>query len=162
MYEPDAAALRVETAPAPMLPGFVVGRRRQVGGSSLRLFPVALACGTFGWSADTRRSAQILDHFIELGGDCIDASCAHHDGRSELAVGAWLRRSGVRDRVLLGTTIGVHHDLSDAPAQVLPHAVETALSRLQTDYLDLLAVLLAPDTGEEALVAVDELVRAGK
>src|SRR5690606_24701569 len=162
VYEQDAAVLRLETAPAPLLPAPAALQRRQLGGSPLRLFPVALACGTFGWSADAHRSAEILDHFIGVGGNFIDASCAHRDGRSELAVGAWLQRGGARDRILLGTTIGVHHDLSEAPARVIPHAVETALSRLQTDYLDLLSVRLAPDSGEEALVAVDELVRAGK
>lgn len=164
MSDRQATSAGVETPPAamPVIASRLSITRRQLGDSPLRLYPVALGCGTFGWAADEHRSSEILDAFIEGGGNFIDASCAHRDGRSEHAVGAWVKGSGLREHVLLGTTIGRHHDLTQQPARVIAHAVDTALSRLQTDYLDLLAVRIPAETCEETLVTVDDLVRSGK
>ncbi len=162
--EREATSTQVDTPPEPLraVASNTARPRRQLGESLLRLYPVALGCGTFGWSADERSSSAILDTFVDGGGNFIDASCAHRDGRSELAVGAWLGRRSIREQVLLGTTIGRHHDLSEQPARVIVHAVDTALSRLQTNYLDVLAIRLSSDSSEETLVTIDDLVRAGK
>lgn len=161
------------TAPTPVLPLSVLPASqaphslglwgRRLGQSPLLLFPIALGAGAFGSSADDVASAAILDEFIDLGGNFIDATGSHPDGRSEQAIGAWLKGRRSRSRVLLGTTIGNHHDLSQEPARVTTHAVEAALGRLRTDHLDLLSVQLTAESSvEEVLIAADDLIRAGK
>jgi aryl-alcohol dehydrogenase-like predicted oxidoreductase len=161
------------TAPTPVLPASVLPATqaphslglwgRRLGQSPLLLFPIALGAGAFGTSVDDAASAAILDEFVDLGGNFIDATSSHPDGRSEQAVGSWLNGRRSRARVLLGTTIGHHHDLSENPARVTTHAVEAALGRLRTDHLDLLSIRLAAESSvEEALIAADDLIRAGK
>lgn len=161
------------TAPTPLLPDTVIPAAqsphslgwwgRRLADSPLVLFPMALGASAFGWSTDDRVVAEILDEFIELGGNFVDATGSHIDGRSERAVGGWLARRGSRSRILLGTTIGHQHDLSDRPAPVIVHAVEAALSRLRTEHLDLLSLRLGDESPiDEVLAAVDDLIRAGK
>jgi aryl-alcohol dehydrogenase-like predicted oxidoreductase len=161
------------TAPTPVLPASVLPASqaphslglwgRRLGQSPLLLFPIALGAGAFGTSADDAASAAILDQFVDLGGNFIDATGSHPDGRSELAIGSWLKGRRSRASVLLGTTIGHHHDLSQDPARVTTHAVEAALGRLGTDHLDLLSLRLTTESSvEEALIAADDLIRAGK
>lgn len=152
----------VPTAP-PQSPSSPGSWRRGPARSPLQFFPVALGASTFGWSTDDRGAAEIIDRFVELGGNFVDATGPHVDGRSERAIGGWLTRSGSRSRILLGTTIGHQHDLSERPAAIVAHAVEAALSRLRTDHLDLLSVHLSENSPiDEVLIAVDEVVRSGK
>lgn len=161
------------TAPTPLLPDGVVPASqsphslglwgRRLADSGLVLFPVALGAGAFGWSSDDRAVAEILEEFLGLGGNFVDATGSHIDGRSERAIGSWLAHRGSRSRILLGTTIGHQHDLSERAAPVIVHAVEAALSRLHTDHLDLLSLRLDQESPiDEVLAAVDDLIRSGK
>ena len=167
--EPVAAL----TAPIPVLPPMVLRASqsphalglwgRRLGESDLHLFPLGLGSGRFGHSLDDAAAADILDRFVDLDGNFVDATGTAADARSESLIGGWLRRTGRRGDVLLGTTIGNHHDLSSAPAQVITTAVDAALGRLATDHLDLLSIRLDSSLrADEVLVAIDDLARAGK
>lgn len=135
---------------------------RRLGASPLQLFPIALGSGSFGCTADERSSADIIDRFVGLGGNFIDATGPQTDGRGERSVGAWLASRRSRSSVLLGATAG-HHPFDDGTVPVVTRSVESTLSRLGTDYLDLLAVRLDGRTpSDETLVAVDDLIRSGK
>lgn len=172
---PEARSDTVDTltAPTPLLPDAVLPASqsphalglwgRRLGQSDLQLFPLALGAGSFGWSVDASEAADLIDRFVDLGGNFIDATCSHPDARSEQVVGSWVGRRGRRGRILLGTTIGNHHDLSVEPAQVIIGAVDAALARLATDCLDLVSIQLDERSQvDEVLIAVDDLVRAGK
>lgn len=161
------------TAPTPLLPDAVLAASqsphslglwgRRLGESELQLFPLALGSGSFGQSVDGAAAGDLIDRFVDLGGNFIDATGTHADARSEHAVGSWVERRRRRGAVLLGTTVGNHHDLSDEPAQVIIRAVNDALGRLNADHLDLLSIELdRRSQADEVLVAVDDLVRAGK
>lgn len=161
------------TSPTPLLPEAVLRASqspnalalwgRRLGDSELQLFPVALGAGSFGWSVDAAAAADLIDRFVELGGNFIDATGSHADARSEQVVGNWVGRRRHRGDILLGTTVGDHHDLSTEPAQVIIGAVEAALARMATDCLDLLSIHLDERSRvDEVLVAADDLVRTGK
>lgn len=161
------------TAPIPLLPTTVLrvsesphalglwGRR--LGDSDLQLFPLGLGSASFGRTVDEPAAADILDRFVDLGGNFVDATGSAADARSENLIGAWLVKRRRRPDVLLGTTVGHHHDLSSEPAQVITSAVDASLGRLATDHLDLISIRLHSSSRvNEVLVAVDDLVRAGK
>lgn len=161
------------TAPTPLLPEAVLRASqsphslglwgRRLGGSSLQLFPIALGAASFGRSVDAAAAAELIDRFVDLGGNFIDATGYHADGRAEQVVGNWVGRRGRRGDILLGTTVGNHHDLSEEPTQVIIRAVDAALARLATDHLDLLSLQLDERSQlHEVLVVVDDLVRSGK
>jgi aryl-alcohol dehydrogenase-like predicted oxidoreductase len=90
----------------------------------------------------------------------------NHGGESETLIGKWLKKSGKRDRILIGTKVG----LEMAPGkkglskQHVLQSAEDSLRRLQTDYIDLYQSHTEdPETPqEETLEAYAELIKAGK
>ena len=82
---------------------------------TLRVGPLCLGGNVFGWTADRNASEQILDAFVAAGGNFVDTADAysawvpgHSGGESESVLGAWLRRPGNRDRVVVATKVGKH------------------------------------------------------
>ena len=93
------------------------------------------------WSAptdDLELTFALLDAFVLAGGSCVDTARIYSGGKSEQAVGVWLKERRNRDKiVVLGK--GAHYD-STGP-RVTPEAIiadlDTSLESLQTDYIDL-------------------------
>lgn len=137
---------------------------RRVGPSELRVFPIALSGTSFGWTADERATTGILDRFLELGGDLIDTADAYAGGRSEIMIGNWMRRRGVRDRITVATKVGKSADNPGLSARSVTAAVTASLSRLGVETIDLLYLHVDdPQVPfDETLAAVDGLIRAGK
>lgn len=138
--------------------------RRQIGPSSLRVFPIALSGTAFGWRADEQATTAILDRFLELGGDLIDTADSYAGGRSEIMIGNWMRRRGVRDRLTLSTKIGKSADHPGLSARSIAAAADASLTRLGVDVIDVLYLHVDDPivSFDETLAAVDELIRAGK
>jgi aryl-alcohol dehydrogenase-like predicted oxidoreductase len=129
----------------------------------MRLFPLALGTGSFGRSVEDRAAADIIDRFTDLGGNFLDATGSHPDARSELMVGKWMRNRRRRPGVLIGTTIADRGEWPEDLVRGITVAVERALERLRRDHLDLVSVRLREESPvDEALVALDDLVRSGK
>jgi aryl-alcohol dehydrogenase-like predicted oxidoreductase len=138
--------------------------RRQIGPSSLRVFPIALSGTAFGWHADEQATTAILDRFLELGGDLIDTADSYAGGRSEIMIGNWMRRRRTRDRLTLATKIGKSADHPGLSARSIAAAAEASLTRLGVDVIDVLYLHVDDPIVpfDETLAAVDELIRAGK
>ena len=144
-----------------------------LGRSGLSIPPLVLGGNVFGWTADRDASFAVLDAFVEGGGVMIDTADVysawvpgHQGGESESTIGAWLRASGKRDRVLLATKVGMLPGEGGeklAPARIAA-ACDASLRRLGTDRIDLYyAHQDDPDTPQEdVLAAFDALVKAGK
>ena len=148
-----AAEQSPQTGPIPL-------RRRRVGSSELQVFPVGL--NGFGSAVGTDDAFDILDTYRALGGNFIDTD-ASNEGRSEDFIGRWMRSRGARSSVVLAATVGSRADSPGVGRAAIARAVDLSLERLQTDYIDLLLGL--DDTAElfeETLLAVDDLIRAGK
>ena len=118
--------------------------KRPLGKSSLSVAPLAFGGNVFGWSVDEKRSFELLDAFVDAGGNLIDTADVYsawvpgnRGGESEIIIGNWLKQSGKRDQVVLATKVAKwaeHPGLS--PANI-HQAVDGSLKRLQTDHIDL-------------------------
>jgi len=76
-------------------------------------------------------ACALLDHFYELGGNCIDTAWIYG---TEAAIGQWLRLRGVRDEIVL---IGKGAHTPECNPEALTRQLYQSLERLQTDHLDL-------------------------
>jgi aryl-alcohol dehydrogenase-like predicted oxidoreductase len=152
------------TAETAAIVGGDAAPRRRIGSSELRVFPVAISGKMFGWKADDATTDAILDSYAAHGGNFIDTADSYSSGRSELMIGNWMRARGSRDDTVLATKVGRSADHPGVRARAITAAVEASLRRLRTDRLDLLYLHIDdPDVAfEETLLAVDELIRAGK
>jgi aryl-alcohol dehydrogenase-like predicted oxidoreductase len=137
---------------------------RRIGESDLAVYPLSLGASVFGWTADGDTSLAILDRFAELGGNFIDTADSYVGGRSELLIGSWMRERGNRDRMVVATKIGRHHENPGLGSVSIVRAVEASLERLQTDRIDLLYFHDDdPETPlEDSLATAEWLIESGK
>jgi aryl-alcohol dehydrogenase-like predicted oxidoreductase len=116
---------------------------KKLGRTGVLVSELCLGTMTFGWQADEEASHQMLDRYVEAGGNFLDTSNVYSSGKSEEIIGKWLSRHD-RQNIVLATkarfrtaeganTVGLSR-------KHLLHAVTDSLRRLQTDYIDLLQV----------------------
>ena len=139
-------------------------RLRQFGDADFAVFPVILGGSTFGWTASADATLQILDAFVERGGNAIDTADSYATGRSETLIGSWLRERRNRDSVVISTKVAKGAEFPGLSAQHIVRATEASLSRLGIDAIDLLYFHVDdPEVPlEESLTAADVLLRSGK
>ncbi len=145
---------------------------RKLGRSELAIAPLMLGGNVFGWTADEPTSFAILDAFVDAGFNAIDTADVYArwspagGGASEKVLGAWLKASGKRDKVIIATKVGMEmgEGQSGLSAKWIETAVEDSLKRLQTDYIDLYQSHRddADTPQEETGEAFARLVKAGK
>ena len=148
-------------------------KMRELGRSGIQVPPLCFGGNVFGWTADEKRSFQLLDALAEAGLTFIDTANVysawvpgHQGGESEAIIGRWLKARGGRDRLIIATKVGMR--MGDGREGLRPDyirvAVEESLARLQTDYIDLYQS--HRDDGstplEDTLGAYDALIKAGK
>lgn len=158
------AALYTKTAPLSTTPDASHPvERRSIPDTTLSVYPLALGCSVFGWTADGDTSMQILDRHADLGGNLVDTADNYAGGRSEVLIGNWLRTRRARENTVIATKAGRNFDHPGLTSRSIIGAVHASLERLQTDYIDLLYFHF-DDTAvplEESLGAVDVLLRSG-
>jgi len=148
---------------------------RQLGGSGLKVPVLSFGTGTFGggnaffeaWgSSGVAEATQLVDLCLEAGVTMFDSADIYSDGLAEEILGKAI--AGRRDRVIVSTkgtfrTGPGPNDLGSSRHHLI-RACEASLRRLGTDYIDLyqLHAFDALTPVEEALGALDDLVRAGK
>ena len=152
---------------------------RNLGAAGVRVSALCLGAMTFGEAdeksfmhkagADQATSHAILDRALDRGVNFVDTADVYgQDGLSERVIGAWLERSGARDRIVLATkfrfTMGGGPNKSGASRYRIVRCCEESLRRLKTDRIDLYQIHMQDITvpEEETLRALDDLVRAGK
>jgi len=145
-----------------------------LGRSGLRVSPLCLGAMTFGedlgWGTSVEESQQIIDRYIELGGNFIDTANFYTASHSEKIIGDHIgRHPERRDRLVIATKFSGNLYPGDpngggSGRKSLISACENSLRRLQTDYIDLywLHMWDANTPIEETMAALDDLVRAGK
>lgn len=81
---------------------------------------------------------DLLDRFVQAGGNCVDSAHVYGGGDCERALGVWMAERRNRDKILV-LDKGAHPD-SRGP-RVTPESIQSdindSLERLQTDYIDL-------------------------
>ncbi|MGW0811972.1 aldo/keto reductase [Streptomyces viridiviolaceus] len=148
---------------------------RRLGASGLMVPALSFGAGTFGgrgelfgaWgNTDEAEARRLVDICLDAGVTMFDTADVYSGGASEEVLGAAVK--GRRDQVILSTKAGL--PMGDGPMDAgtsrarLLKAVDDALRRLGTDYIDLFQ-LHAFDAGtpvQEVLSTLDDLVRAGK
>lgn len=148
---------------------------RHLGRSGLQVPVLSFGAGTFGgkgplfgaWGeTDTAEARRLIDICLEAGVTLFDTADVYSDGASETVLGEAIK--GRRDKVLLSTKTGLPmgegpNEAGSSRSRLIP-AVDAALKRLGTDYIDLLQLHAfdAKTPVEEVLSTLDDLVRAGK
>ncbi|MGY4575151.1 MULTISPECIES: aldo/keto reductase [Bradyrhizobium] len=148
---------------------------RNLGASGLKVPVLSFGTGTFGgqgplfsaWGrSDASEARRLIDICLEAGVNLFDTADVYSNGASEEILGAAIK--GRRDKVLISTKTGL--PMGDGPLDAgtsryrLVAAVDAALRRLNTDYIDLLQLHAfdAFTPVDEVLSTLDALVRAGK
>lgn len=148
---------------------------RFLGGSGFRVPVLTLGTGTFGgkgelfsaWgSSGVAEARRLVDVCLDAGLNMFDSADVYSDGLAEEIFGQAI--AGRRDQVLISTkaTFRSGHGPNDVGSSRfhLIRAVEAALKRLDTDYIDLFQLhgFDAMTPVEETLSTLDTMVRAGK
>ncbi len=148
---------------------------RRLGRTGLHVSAICLGTMQWGWTADKEASFQVMDAFVEHGGNFIDTADIYSrwvegnpGGVAEQIIGEWMKDRGNRRHIVLATKVrgrmwGGPNGEGLSRKHIM-HAVEDSLRRLQTDYIDLYQIHWDdPNTPiEETLRALDDLVRQGK
>ncbi|MGE8617491.1 MAG: aldo/keto reductase [Achromobacter spanius] len=120
--------------------------KRALGRSGLQVPPLTFGGNVFGWTVDEAGAFSLLDAMVDAGLNFIDTADVYsrwapgnQGGESETLIGKWLKRSGKRDRVMIGTKVGMEMgpDAVGLSPAYIRRALEASLARLQTDYVDL-------------------------
>ncbi len=144
-----------------------------LGNSTIEIAPLVFGGNVFNWTIDEKQSFKILDAFVDHGLNMVDTADMYSawvdgnkGGESETVIGNWLKASGKRDKIILGTKVGMEMgDGSKGLAKdYILRSVDDSLKRLQTDYIDVYyAHQDDPDVPfEETLGAFQQLIANGK
>jgi aryl-alcohol dehydrogenase-like predicted oxidoreductase len=149
--------------------------RRPLGRSEMTVPRVALGCGNFGGIGSAPElfgqglsqdeAFALMDAAFEMGIDHFDTADAYGGGRSERAIGEWMRRRGVRPTITTKTfnPMDVGEDRGLAPKRVA-RQLDSSLERLGVDCVEVyLAHEFDPDVAiAETIGAFEGLQSTGK
>lgn len=148
---------------------------RKLLGGGLSVPVLSYGTATFGggneffkaWgSTDVKEARRLVDVCLDHGVNLFDTANIYSRGLSEEILGAAIE--GKRDRMLLSTKatfpMGDEPNQSGSSRWALIRECEASLRRLKTDHIDLYTLhgFDATTPVEEALSALDDLVRSGK
>ena len=134
-----------------------------------------LCLGTlrFGTRNNYEQSAQLMDMYVEAGGNFIDTANSYDrwctqgkGGESQVTIGRWLRERNNRDELFIATKVGFGY--GEVPeglaASTIIAECENSLRQLGTDRIDLFYAHHDDSNTplEETLSAFDRLVKDGK
>lgn len=122
---------------------------------------------TFGWGADRDAARAIFDAYVGRGGNFVDTANGYANGVSEEMVGEFARPR--REELVIATKYSMPMRAGDPNSggnsrKCMVRSVEGSLTRLRTDYIDLLYLHIWDGNTpvEEIVRAMDDLVRDGK
>ena len=147
---------------------------RNIPYSDLSVSAICLGGAHFGSEIDAQKAMDMMDGFLELGGNFIDTANVYGKwlpaGRSEseLLMGRWMKLRNSRSSIVL-TTKGAHPHLNSMNMQRLSRDeirsdLEKSLSNLGSEFIDLYW-LHRDDPGrsvEEIIESMETFVRQGK
>jgi aryl-alcohol dehydrogenase-like predicted oxidoreductase len=142
-----------------------------LGHSGLRVSEIALGTMTFGetwgWGASEDECRRMFEAFVDAGGNFVDTACNYTDGTSEEIVGRLVEPDRERFVVATKYTLNMRRDDPNAGGnhrKNLMRTLEASLTRLRTDYVDLLWLHMwdGMTPVEEVVRALDDVVSSGK
>lgn len=122
-------------------------RYRVIPSTRLEVSALCLGCGAYGSGIEAGAARDLLDRFVEAGGNFVDTANIYgkwlpdKTAASEIVIGAWMKARGNRESVIVGTKGGHPHLESMHIPRLSPHEIaadlEESLRNLGTDYIDL-------------------------
>ncbi|GLB44415.1 putative aryl-alcohol dehydrogenase [Lyophyllum shimeji] len=150
--------------------------------AGVHVSPLQLGAMSIGdkWSKgmgfmDKESSFKLLDAYFDAGGNFIDTANSYQEETSEMFIGEWAEKRGIRDQLFIATKYT--HGYKDRDASVTQKvnyvgnnvksmhlSVEASLKKLRTSYIDLLYVHWWDwETSiEEVMRGLHNLVASGK
>jgi len=142
--------------------------RIRLGGTGLKVSPLAFGTMTLGDPVAEDTSLELLDFVVDQGINFIDTANGYNAGLSEEIIGKWMKARGNRERIVLATkvryAVGGDPDTAGSTPKVILREVENSLRRLNTDYIDIY-YLHQPDDDTPIEItwrALESLVSSGK
>ncbi|APU69717.1 aldo/keto reductase [Christiangramia flava] len=147
---------------------------QKAGSTNLQIPPIVFGGNVFGWTADKKRSFELMDEILDMGFNMIDTADVYSrwadgnsGGESELIIGEYMKDRGNRNKITLATKVGSSMQQGgnkDISEKHILKAVEDSLQRLQTDHIDLYFTHWDDDQTpiEETLGAYQKLIDQGK
>jgi aryl-alcohol dehydrogenase-like predicted oxidoreductase len=141
-----------------------------VANTDLQVSRLCLGGNVFGWSLDQSASFEVLDAYVEGGGNFIDTADSYGHwtaagaGASERIIGAWMADRGNRERLVIATKVGMSPESPGLSKSLIRSGIEGSLDRLGIDTVDLYyAHRDDPETPlQETLGAFQGLIDEGK
>ncbi|WWC65012.1 uncharacterized protein I303_107626 [Kwoniella dejecticola CBS 10117] len=188
-YTPSSGDNRkgfLEIFPPPPEPDTELRRYRLLSPSAgIRVSPLCLGAmsigdqwkGFMGNGLDYSQSEEFLDFFYKAGGNFIDTANNYQDEQSEIIIGEWMEKRGIRDEIVLATKYttfpldrkegrfeGIGANYVGNAKKSLKLSVEASLKKLRTDYIDLLYVHWWDYSTSipELMQSLNDLVMSGK
>lgn len=133
--------------------------------------PVALGAMNFGTTTSKAASFDVLDAYIDMGGNFVDTSnnYAHWAGtgdESETVLGEYFAARGNRNKIVLATKVGFdrHGEGQGLRKEQIEYWIDESLRKMNTDYIDLYYAHTDDPTPplEETMEAFHRLVEKGK
>lgn len=150
-------------------------KNRKLGRTGLKVSELCLGTMQFGWTTDEAAGFEVMDAFVEAGGNFIDTADVYSSwaennpgGVAEQIIGRWMKERSNRQDIVLATKVrGKMWEGPNGEGLSRAHimrAVEDSLRRLDTDYVDLYQThWFDADTPiDETLRVLEDLVRQGK
>lgn len=137
-----------------------------LGKSGLAVSEICLGTMTFGNTTSEEASIEMIDRFVDRGGNFLDTADVYVSGRSEEIVGKAIKKN--RSDIVLATKVRMTTSSNingvGLSRKHMLDGVEASLKRLQTDYIDLYQVHVWDHAIpiEETLRTLDDLVTSGK
>lgn len=147
---------------------------QKAGSTNLQIPPIVFGGNVFGWTADKKRSFELMDEILDMGFNMIDTADVYSrwadgnsGGESERIIGEYMKDRGNRNKITLATKVGSSMQQGgnkDISEKHILKAVEDSLQRLQTDHIDLYFTHWDDDQTpiEETLGAYQKLIDQGK
>lgn len=138
--------------------------QQELGDTGLTVSRIALGCMRMD-ALSQKEASQVVDTALQNGITFFDHADIYGKGQSEIRFAQAVKDLGIsRDKFVLQSKCGIHDGLFDFSKEHIVSSVDGILSRLETDYLDVLA-LHRPDAlmePEEVAEAFELLKKAGK
>jgi 1-deoxyxylulose-5-phosphate synthase len=105
-----------------------------------------LVMGTMYFTPENYRDfvCPILDAFVEIGGNTLDTAIVYAGGKSEVAIGMWMKERGNREDIVVlakgAREKAGEPDILRVNPEAINHDISLSLERLQTDYIDMYAL----------------------
>ncbi|MGO4544820.1 aldo/keto reductase [Paenibacillus sp. 2TAB23] len=137
-----------------------------LGKSGLAVSELCLGTMTFGNTTNEADAIEMIDRFVDRGGNFLDTADVYVSGRSEEIVGKAIKQR--RSDIVLATKVRMTTSSNingvGLSRKHILDGVEASLKRLQTDYIDLYQVHVWDHATpiEETLRTLDDLVTSGK